>query len=293
VSTALGFVAIVFWSTSIAFSRSLTEALGPVTASAAVFLTSGALGCACLALTRGGFGRVRALPVRYLLGCGILFVLYEVCLYMAIGLSADRTQVLGVGIINYLWPGLTLVLSIPILRKKASVTLLPGAVMAFAGVVLAMGQGGLRDLLSGPGISHSNFVSYMFALGAAITWALYSNLVRRWGGEGGAVPVFLLATGLVLAAVRLGAAEHSHWAPRAVLELLFVALVPSLLAYAFWDRAMRKGKIILVASFSHLTPLLSTLVSWAYLGVRPGPTLWIACALVMAGAVICRLSVKD
>lgn len=291
--TVLGLVAILFWSTSVAFSRSLAEALGPVTAAAAVFLTSGALGCAWLAVTRPGFRIVAALPRRYLFGCGALFVLYGVCLYMAIGFSAHRAQVLAVGIINYLWPGLTLVLSIPLLGKKAKATLLPGAAMAFAGVVLAMGQGGLRSLLPGPGAPRASFAPYVLALGAALAWALYSNLARRWGREGGAVPIFLLATGLVLGAMRLGVTEHSHWGPQPVLELAFLAVVPGLLAYAFWDAAMRKGEVILVASFSHLTPVLSTVVSWAYLGVRPGWELWAACALVIAGAVVCRYSVQE
>ena len=47
VPTLLGFVAIALWSTTIAFSRSLTEQLGPITAAAAMFLLAG-----------GGYGRM-------------------------------------------------------------------------------------------------------------------------------------------------------------------------------------------------------------------------------------------
>ena len=38
--TALGFLAILFWSTTIAFSRSLTEQLGVMTTAAAIFCAS-------------------------------------------------------------------------------------------------------------------------------------------------------------------------------------------------------------------------------------------------------------
>ena len=38
-------------------------------------------------------------------------------------------------------------------------------------------------------------------------------------------------------------------------------MVPTFLAYLFWDRAVLRGNFILVASFGYLTPLLSTLVS--------------------------------
>jgi drug/metabolite transporter (DMT)-like permease len=74
--------------------------------------------------------------------------------------------------------------------------------------------------------------------------------------------------------------------------LLFVAVCPLLLAYVFWDIAMRKGRMILVVSFSYLTPLLSTFVSCLYLRVLPGMNVWIACVLVIGGALICRYSIE-
>jgi len=64
-------------------------------------------------------------------------------------------------------------------------------------------------------------------------------------------------------------------------------------AYIFWDHAMRRGDMVLVAALSYLTPLLSTLFSAVYLGVVPAPAIWVACALVIAGAVTCRLAVIE
>lgn len=293
-STVLGFIAILFWSTSIGCSRSLIEKLGPLTAATCIFLLSGVLGCAYLAVIGGGLRRALKLPTAYLLGCGGLFVLYEVCLYLAIGLAAGRPQVLEVGVINYLWPGLTLAFAVPILKRRAGVLLLPGIVIAFAGVVLAMA--------GGDGLSWGRFVEhlcagpapYALALVAAVTWALYSNLARKWAGdvEGSAVPLFLLATGVLLAGLRFAFPEESNWNLSAVSEVLFMALVPSLLAYVFWDAAMRRGRMTLVAAFSYLTPLLSMVVSCLYLRVSPGWNLWVACVLVIGGAVLCKRSIR-
>jgi drug/metabolite transporter (DMT)-like permease len=56
---------------------------------------------------------------------------------------------------------------------------------------------------------------------------------------------------------------------------------------------MRKGKIILVVSLSYFTPLLSIIISSLYLQVVIKPSLWIACGLVIAGAVICKFSIVD
>ena len=130
---------------------------------------------------------------------------------------------------------------------------------------------------------------------AAISWGLYSILVRRWAGhtEGGAVPLFLLSTGLVLTAIRFMFPEESYWTPRVIAELLYMSIFPTFLAYLFWDRAMRKGNIILVVSFSYFTPLLSIIISSLYLQVAVKANLWIACGLVIVGAVICKFSIID
>jgi len=87
--------------------------------------------------------------------------------------------------------------------------------------------------------------------------------------------------------------EESSWTVRVVAELLYMSIFPTFLAYIFWDRAMRKGNIILVASLSYFTPLLSIIISSLYLQVVIKPSLWIACGLVIAGAVICKFSIID
>jgi len=292
--TALGIAAILLWSSTMAVSRSLVEQLGTTTAGACIYLVSGVLGCAYL-LARGKLADVRTLPARYLFGCGGLMVLYMALLYLAVGLAPTRRQVIGVGIINYLWPGLTLIFSVPLLKKRAGPLLVPGAAVAFAGAVLAAGSSGqlspaafLLDLRSGQ-------VPYLLALGAAVCWALYSNLSRRWAGaqEGGAVPVFLLASGIALALMRPFFHEQPQWSLRAALGVGYMALLPALLAYAFWDASMRRGNLVLVASLAYFAPVLSTAISSLYLKVAPGLGLWLACALVVVGAVVCKLSLTD
>jgi len=140
-----------------------------------------------------------------------------------------------------------------------------------------------------------NYFPYLLAFMAAISWGLYSILVRRWAGhtEGEAVPLFLLGTGLVLIVIRFLFPEESCWTPRVVVELLYMSVFPTFLAYTFWDRAMRKGNIILVASLSYFTPLLSIIISSLYLRVAVKANLWIACGLVIVGAVICKFSIMD
>lgn len=293
-STLLGLVAILFWSTTIAFSRSLTEQLGPMTAAAVIYTLAGLVGILLAASRPGSLSAMSQLPPRYLVICGGLFVLYMLGLYLAVGMAETRAEVLTVGLINYLWPGLSLVFSIPLLGKRGKPTLPVGILIGLAGIWLATsGMDGLR--LNALFEDRSSWLPYGLAFGAAVCWALYSNLSRRLAGskEGGAVPLFLLASGVVLGVLRLFSAETSTWSLQAGLELAYMAFFPGMLAYGLWDIAVRRGEIILVASLSYLTPLLSTLISALVLRVTPGPGVWLGAALVFAGAVLCKSSVVE
>ncbi len=170
--------------------------------------------------------------------------------------------------------------------------LVPGTVLALSGVFLVMTQGTHVSWQSFASLVQSNPAAYSMALGAAVSWALYSNLARRWsgaGGQGGA-DWFIAATGVVLVLLRLVWREQSAWSGRAALEVAVLGGVTGL-AYVLWDAAMRKGNLLLVAACSYLTPLLSTLVSCAYLHVAPSGQLWAGCGLLVVGSLVSWRSV--
>jgi drug/metabolite transporter (DMT)-like permease len=282
--TARGLAAIVLWSATFAIARSLSEHVGPLTAGACTYLVGGFF---CLLRVR--VPDLFRLSSRYVLGCGSLFIVYTAALYLAVGMVKNREQVLEIALINYLWPALTVLLSLPILNKKASIWLLPGTALALGGVFLVMTQGAqtswhLQD----------NPVAYGLALLAAVSWGLYSNLARRWSAleSDGAVELFMLTTGLVLLAMRFFTTEPTNWSARCIGEAVGLAAVTSA-GYVLWDVSMRKGNMLLVVACSYFTPLLSTLVSCAYLRVSPGPKLWIGCLLLVIGSLMTWRSVDS
>lgn len=293
-STGGGFVAIILWSTTIALARSLSEQVGPLTAAAAVYLAGGVLILAWNRRLGCPLGLLLQPPRKYLMGCGLLFIAYTVLLFMAVGGAKDREQALEIGLLNYLWPALTILFSLLLLRQRANWLLLPGTALALAGIVLVMTQNARVSWTSFWGHWQGNPAAYFLALAAAVSWALYSNLTRRWSkpDQGGGVAWFIPATGLVLLGMRLlGPAESGAWTARATGEALFLGTVTAL-AYALWEWAMQKGNLPLVAAASYATPLLSTLVSCAYLRVAPGPQLWAGCLLLAAGSLLTWWSVS-
>jgi drug/metabolite transporter (DMT)-like permease len=139
----------------------------------------------------------------------------------------------------------------------------------------------------------SNPVAYGLGLVAAISWGLYSNLARRWGtaDSEGAVLLFTLATGLAFAVMRWLRPEAGATNLRVLGEVAFLASATAL-GYLFWDIAMRKGNVMLVAACSYLTPFFSTVVSSIYLRVVPTVNLWLGCALIIAGSFLSWRSIR-
>jgi len=209
-------------------------------------------------------------------------------------MAANRRQVLEIGLLNYLWPALTILFSLLLLHKKGNFILVPGTLLALSGVFLVLTQGQSVSLTSLAGNVAGNPAAYALGLAAAVSWGLYSNLTRRWGGPQarGAVELFILVTGIVFLLLFWLTGEGRAWTWRAGLEVSFMGLATAL-AYILWDLAMRKGDIVFVAACSYFTPFLSTLLSCLYLQVTAGISLWLGCLLIVAGSLLSWVSVSD
>lgn len=294
VGTICGFAAILLWSSSVALVRSLSEAVGSLTAAALVYGVSGVLAAGRCLLAAGVWERAWGLPRKYLFGCGGLFILYMLLFYLAVGTAGSRQQVLEVGLLNYLWPTLTILFSLVLLGRRATWLLFPGTGLALAGIILVLTQGAEVSWQSFVHNVAGNPVAYGMGAAAGVSWALYSALTRRWadGERGGGVELFLPAAGLILIGLSLLGGGRPIWSVRAIVEAGLLGVI-TYVAYGLWDAAMRTGNVILVAAGSYLTPLLSTLISSVYLGVAPTASLWVGCGLLVAGSLLSWLSIAE
>lgn len=289
-------MAITLWSASITIVRSITEQLGPVTGAALVYSISGVLGLVFVLRSARQRRKIMGLPRKYLFGCGLLFMIYMLCLYLAVGMAQNRSQAVEVGLINYLWPALTLVFSVPITGTRARWLLMPGTALALFGVFFVL-TGGSSDhwLYTIVGDLSGNPAPYLLAAIAAVAWALYSNLTRKWVGDGraagGAVAFFLAATALMMCALGSLTDEPRAFNVQVLVEGCILGTT-TFAGYSLWDNAMRQGNAILVAACSYLIPLLSTVIFCITLGVSPAHTLWIGCGLIISGSFLSWLSIE-
>lgn len=280
-ATAFGLVAIVLWSTAAGLIRSVGEAFGPL-GGAAMIYTLGAIGLLILF----GKPRLRSSSRFYLIVGSALFVAYEVCLSLSLGFANDSNQAIELGVVNYLWPCLTVLLAIVMNGQRASLLILPGTVLALFGILWVVSGNGL----SLPGIMANvatNPLGYGLAVSCGITFALYCNVTRRYAGGGNQVVLFFILTAVVLWTKYAFSDEviaPVTW-PNAI-ELV-AAGVAMAGGYALWNIGILRGNLTLLATASYFAPVLSSAFAGLWLGAALTAQFWQGAVLVTAGSLIC------
>ncbi|MCG6527840.1 EamA family transporter, partial [Vibrio parahaemolyticus] len=129
---------------------------------------------------------------------GTLFVSYEICLALALGMANSRHQALEMAVINYLWPALTVLFAVLTSRKALSLWVYPSIALAFIGVAWTItGEQGLSVSLIADNVA-TNPLTYAMAFFGAIIWAVYCNVTKIIANGQNAICVFFLATAAVL-----------------------------------------------------------------------------------------------
>lgn len=298
IPTLLGLLAILFWSTTVAFFRSVTEKIGTLNTAFFSLLCSGIflLLLQLLIYKKELFRKIAGLPFAYLYKVGTFLVVYMVFFYLAVGEAVSREAVIVVGIINYLWPGLAFLFSIPILKNMAKYSLLIfGILVAFSGTVTAVLEGHQLSLVDIKSAFYGNITPYIFALIGAVSWGIYSNVTRKFQVKEDvtALPILFLVSALVILILQLlkGETPQLNLSGSQYLEFTYFVIFATAFSYLFWDHAMKRGNKNLVLAVSYLTPLVSTLISGYYLNVTIGIGFGLAALLVIIGAVLCRWSI--
>jgi drug/metabolite transporter (DMT)-like permease len=188
------------------------------------------------------------------IGVGGLFG-YQVLYFLAF----QHAPAVQVNLINYLWPLLVVLLSPVYLRGYVlRWNHILGGLAGLIGAWVVVTGGGLRfNFNSAPG--------YGYAAVAALIWASYSLLVRRFQPlpdslvSGFCALAGLLALGLFLCS-RPELPEALALTRQEWLFTVLMGIGPHGIAFVTWNLALKHGDPRVIGSFSYLIPLLSTLI---------------------------------
>ena len=189
-------------------------------------------------------------------------------------------------LINYLWP-LLIVLFSALLPAESGVGSLRwfhivGALLGLSGTALIVIAG------TGLSVDTQYIQGYAAATGAALLWASYSVLSRRFAHiSSDAVGSFCGATA-GLAWVAHIALETTIWPQDAGawIAAFFLGLGPVGTAFFLWDHAVKHGDLRVLGASAYAAPLLSTLLLVGFGFAAPSWTLALACLLITGGGLL-------
>lgn len=287
-ATLIGLIAIVLWSSIVALIKSVSESFGAIGGAALIY----SLATAFLVMTIG-FPKLSSFPKRYLWLGSILFVAYELCLSLAIGYANDGRQAIEVGMINYLWPTLTIIASIIFNKQRASMLVIPGFMLSILGIFWVLGNGKAFDLPLMLSNIKDNPLSYGLSFMGALIWSAYCVItVRIAEGKNGITFFFLLvAITLWLQYLWFGQGEF-HFTIQSSIYLLCAASAMGF-GYAAWNVGMLYGNVIVLATASYFVPVFSAIIAAVMLSTSLSFGFWQGVVMVCAGSILCYISTKN
>ncbi|RTN71387.1 aromatic amino acid DMT transporter YddG [Enterobacter hormaechei] len=281
-ATLIGLVAILLWSTMVGLIRSVSEGLGPVGGPAMIYTVSGLL---CLATV--GFPDIKRFSKGYLIAGSVLFVSYEMCLALSLGFAATRSQAIEVGMVNYLWPSLTIVFAILFNGQKSTLWVIPGLAISLLGVGWVLGgENGLhvhdimQNIVSSP-------LSYGLAFAGAFIWAAYCTVTSRYARGQNGITLFVLLTALSLW-VKYAVSDQPEmvFSVPVVVKLLMCGVALGF-GYAAWNIGILHGNVTVLAAVSYFTPVLSAALAAILLSSPLSFSFWQGALMVCAGSLLC------
>ncbi|MCT6589440.1 aromatic amino acid DMT transporter YddG [Pantoea dispersa] len=286
-ATLTGLLAILLWSTIVGLIKSVSESFGPVTGAALIYSAS-----AMLLLLTVGFPDLRQFPRRYLLIGSLLFVCYELCLSLSLGFTHSGHQAIEVGMVNYLWPAMTIVLTVMVNRQKTSSLIIPGLLLAVAGICRVLS--GDRGFSLGEMIDNvmDNPLSYGLALGGAMIWAVYCVVTKNSAKGSNGITLFFILTALTLWLKSLLSPQPPVvFSLQACISLALAAMAMGL-GYAAWNVGILHGNVTLLAAASYFIPIISSLIAAFILDSSLTFSFWQGTAMVCLGSLLCWWSTR-
>lgn len=287
-ATLIGLIAVLLWSSIVGLIRSVSESLGATGGAAMMYSVA-----SIFLLISIGFPKISEFPKRYLIWGSLLFVSYELCLALSIGYSNTNRQAIEVGMVNYLWPALTMVAAILFNHQKSNWLVIPGFVIAILGICWVLGGEQGFDVTNMLENVKDNPLSYGLAFTGALIWAAYCTVTARIANGKNGVTLFFILTALVLWVKYLviGGAPMV-FDIHAVIYLVLAAAAMGF-GYAAWNVGILHGNVTILAGASYFIPVFSAALAAIVLHTPLSISFWQGAAMVCIGSVLCWLATRQ
>jgi len=251
--------AALFWAGNVVLGRGVSGAIPPITLNVLRWAIALALLLPIAWSQLAGKGQVvrKHFAERVLLAVPSIAI-YNTFLYI----GTRTTTATNAGLIVGTMPIAILVLGYFAREERLTTRRVAGIASSFVGVVLVIAEGS-SALVHELSLSSGG----LFIIGAVISWAVYSILLRRFSIPlgGSALLAVLSAIGLALCipfcAWELLHGERILWSPGTAAAIIYVGIFSSVIATIFWNAAVAQVGAGTSGVFTNLIPIFSLILA--------------------------------
>lgn len=204
--------------------------------------------------------------------------------------GTDLSTAVNGALVTSASPAFVVFFALIILRERLTPPRLAAVTLASIGVLVILNPGSAD-------FGSETFVGDVFLALAALTWGLYSVLVRRASMRHSlptlTVTVIALAGGLLVAIpaaiIELTQRSIGEVDLGITLGILYLGIVSTALALLLWNRAFALVPATVASLFFFAQPLAGALLAAIFLGQGMTPTLWLGGGVIVAAVLLSLL----
>lgn len=192
---------------------------------------------------------------RYLSGKEIMkltaYTVPSFLYYIFYLLALKMIPAVEASMLNYLYPIMIVIFAVPINGEKLDMNKIMSIILGFCGVIIILSNGDIKS------IRMSNAAGDLMAIGAAISWGIFSNLGKKNKVDMVLSNYIYTAVTFVLSAAAMFMfSEFTIPDVPAFAGLFWLSNSNIVLSYYLWFKALKSAPSSLIASISFITPFV-------------------------------------
>ena len=248
-------IAIFFWSTVATAFKLALEHLEPIQL---VFYSTlfSVIVLFFIALIQGKIGLIKSFSKRALMQCAFLGLLNPCLYYIILFKGYDILPAQEAMVINFSWPIMIVILSIPILKQKIDIKSFLSIIVCYIGVVVIASKG---DVFS---MQFENSLGVVYILITTVIWSLFW-LFNTKNSNDSVVSLFLIFLFSLPYILIITYFSDSFIIPslKGVIGSAYIGLFEMGISVVLWQSALKISTTVSrVASLVFITPFLSLLI---------------------------------
>lgn len=278
----LALLAVLFWSTmSSAFKITLRYiAFDQLLLFASFF---GVISLAIINRTRKERAKFFQLTKKEILSSALMGFLNPFLYYLILFKAYELLEAQIAGTLNYAWPVVLVLLSIPFLKQKISKASLLAILISFFGLIIISTRGNLLSF------TFTNPFGVALAISSAFIWALYWILNLKDKREDTAKILLNLTFGflyiLVYTLFKYRTIELPGW--QALIGSVYIGLFEMSITFVIWLSALKfSSDTAKVSNLIYLSPFLALFIIRLSVGEAILPSTVIGLSIIVAGIIL-------